>query len=344
MRTKTAILSSALLLGALAVAAIVVATIAGGGGSAASNTIALATSAPGLFKSESGLNSAPASTTSLDAGAAPLPASAPDSSQTTTANGTATGGTITGGTSSVSNSLVDRKIERQATLDITVDDVAGAVSRIEAAAGGAGGFISQEMITQATTTSGANDTKRQQATVQIRVPAEKYTAVMNDLRGLAKEVTSENSQTSEVTGQYTDLQSQLRNLQSTEQQYLTLMGTATTVGDILTVQDRLNSVQGQIEQVQGQIQLLDNLTAMATITIDVSLPALPATTEPPEESWAAEAWSNAWDTSQQVMRALGTGAITAGVVFVWVLIPGMAALGAWRLFGTRRKQNEVPSA
>ena len=280
MRTKTAILSSALILGALAVAAIVVAIVAGGGGSATRDSLALATSVPAAFGGNQPVKAlnAPAEPAALDSSAQlipapaalPAPAGSADSSSTsTTANGSA----------SISNSLVDRKIERQATLDITVDDVAGAVTRIEAAAGAAGGFISQETITQATT-SGSNDTKRQQATVQIRVPAEKYTAVMNDLRGLAKDVTSENSQTSEVTGQYTDLQSQLRNLQSTEQQYLTLMGTATTVGDILTVQDRLNSVQGQIEQVQGQIQLIDNLTAMATITIGVSLPPLPATTEP----------------------------------------------------------------
>jgi hypothetical protein len=339
MRTKTAILSSALILGALAVAAIVVALV-GGGGSATTNPLALATSAPDLFKSISGVSGDSSTTTAgtlnLPAGAA-LPAAAP-----ITGSSGASASDASGGSSSVSNSLVDRKIERQATLDITVDDVAGAVTRIEAAAGAAGGFISQETITQATT-SGSSDTRRQQATVQIRVPAEKYAAVMNDLRGLAKEVTSENSQTSEVTGQYTDLQSQLRNLQSTEQQYLTLMGTATTVGDILTVQDRLNSVQGQIEQVQGQIQLIDNLTAMATITIDVSLPPLPTTTEPPQQGWAAEAWSNAWDTSQQVLRALGAGAITAGVVFVWVLIPGILALGAWRLFGTRRNRGPAAS-
>jgi Domain of unknown function (DUF4349) len=335
MRTKTAILSSALLLGVLAVAAIGGAILLGGHGGSA-------TSEPAAFSGDQTVKTVngPAIAAAADssAQAVPAPALAPGGSAGTTGTNTAANGAP-----SISSSLVDRKIERQATLDITVDDVAGAVGRIEAAAGAAGGFISQETITQATT-SGSNDTKRQQATVQIRVPAEQYTAVMNDLRGLAKEVTSENSQTTEVTGQYTDLQSQLRNLQSTEQQYLTLMGTATTVGDILTVQDRLNSVQGQIEQVQGQIQLIDNLTAMATITIDVSLPLLPATTEPPQQSWASQAWSNAWDTSQQVMRALGTGAITAGVVFVWVLIPGMLALGAWRLFGTRRKQGHAPSA
>jgi hypothetical protein len=340
MRTKTAILSSALILGTVAVAAIVMAVAGGGGGSTASNSLALATRAPDLFKSISGVSGDSAATTS---GAANLPAGAalpaPAGSAGTTGGST---NTTANGSASISNSLIDRKIERQATLDITVNDVAGAVTRIEAATGAAGGFISQETITQATT-SGSSDTKRQQATVQIRVPAEKYTAVMNDLRGLAKDVTSENSETSEVTGQYTDLQSQLRNLQATEQQYLTLMGTATTVGDILTVQDRLNSVQGQIEQVQGQIQLIDNLTAMATITIGVSLPPLPATTEPPQQTWASEAWSNAWDNSQQVMRALGTGAITAGVVFVWVLIPGMLALGAWRLFGTRRNRGQAAS-
>jgi hypothetical protein len=336
MRTKTAILSSALILGALAAAAIGAAILLGGHGGSA-------TSEPAAFGGDQAVKTVngPAISTAGDSSvlAIPAPAGIPapaDSADTGSTNTTANG------SSSISNSLIDRKIERQATLDITVDDVAGAVTRIEAAAGAAGGFISQETITQATTT-GSNDTKRQQATVQIRVPAEKYTAVMNDLRGLAKDVTSENSQTSEVTGQYTDLQSQLRNLQSTEQQYLTLMGAATTVGDILTVQDRLNSVQGQIEQVQGQIQLIDNLTAMATITIGVSLPPLPATTEPPQQSWATQAWSNAWDSSQQVMRALGTGAITAGVVFIWVLIPGLLALGAWRLFGARRNRGPAAS-
>ncbi len=335
MQTKTAIFSSALLLGALAAAAIVVAVVGGHGGSA--------TSEPAAFVGDQAAKTVngPAIATTGDSSVLAIPAPAGIQAPAGSADTSSTN-TAANGSTSISNSLIDRKIERQATLDITVDDVAGAVTRIEATAGAAGGFISQETITQATT-SGSNDTKRQQATVQIRVPAEKYTAVMNDLRGLAKEVTAENSQTSEVTGQYTDLQSQLRNLQSTEHQYLTLMGTATTVGDILTVQDRLNSVQGQIEQVQGQIQLIDNLTAMATITIDVSLPPLPAISEPPQQSWAAEAWSNAWDSSQRVMRALGTGAITAGVVFIWVLIPGIVALGAWRLFGTRRNRGPAAS-
>src|SRR5207245_2825243 len=146
----------------------------------------------------------PSAPTALDSSALAIPASAGSGGSTGAPAGSAgtTGSSTTGnGSSSISNSLVDRKIERQATLNITVDDLAGAVTRIEAAAGAAGGFNSQETITQATT-SGSNDTKRQQATVQIRVPAEKYTAVMSDLRGLAKEVTSENSQTSEVTGQY----------------------------------------------------------------------------------------------------------------------------------------------
>ena len=326
MRNKTAIISAALLLGASVTALVIVGTVAGGG-SAGDNALAIATSAPDALKSLGG------STTS---GELSVPAADPayNSDQTHISSDS---------TDSSSSSAIDRKIEREATLDITVEDVGLAVTRIESAAAAAGGFISQERITQATTSSN-DDEKRQEASVQIRVPADKYDAVMADLRGVAKEVTSENSQTTEVTAQYTDLQSQLRNLQATESQYLTLMGQATSIGDILTVSDRLSSVRGQIEQIQGQIQLLDNLTAMATISIAVTMPPLPSITEPSDQGWAAEAWTNAWDASLDVLQALGTGAITVGVVLAWLLIPGLAVLGGWRLAGSRRKTGGATSA
>lgn len=264
--------------------------------------------------------------------------------------GTTSGGTTSGAPSSgvggasgsgVSNSLVDRKIERQATIEVAVDDVASTVAKIEAAAGAIGGFVSQSTITQSTEVRDASDKRdNRHATVQIRVPAEHYSDVMNQIRGFAKDITSENSSTQEVTGQYTDLQAQLRNLQATEGQYLKLLAQTASVQDILTVQDRLNSVQGQIEQVQGQINLIDNLSAMATITINVSPPALPAVApeEPkPEPNWASEAWSNAWNASKDLGRYMGVAGITSAVVGAWLLVPGALAVVAWRMFGGGRR-------
>jgi hypothetical protein len=259
----------------------------------------------------------------------------------------ASGGGPASGSSVLSNSLVDRKIERDATLEITADDVPSTVAKIEAAAGAVGGFVSQETITQSPAANEDDKSDHHHATVQIRVPAESYGTVINQLRGLAKDVTSENTTTSEVTGQYTDLQAQLRNLQATEGQYLTLLTQASTVNDILTVQDRLTSIQGQIEQVQGQLQLIDNLTAMATITVNLSPPpvVLPVASPLPkaepvpvsEPNWASEAWTNAWDASKDMLRYMGVAGITAAVVAAWLLIPLAAIVVGWRLFGGGRK-------
>jgi hypothetical protein len=277
---------------------------------------------------------------------------------TTRPGGGGIGGPAAGGGSAVPLSgggtltsfLVDRKIERNATLDIIADDVPGTAAKIEAAATAAGGFVSLQTITKTASVDGEEDSSRYAATVQVRVPAEKYGSVIVELRGLASEVVSENSSTVEVTAQYIDFESQLRNLQATEGQYLSLLGQAATVNDILTVQDRLTSVQGQIEQIQGQLQLLDSLTALATITVNVSPPApsptptpspspspSPTPAPPGEPGWSEDAWSDSWGASMDLLRYIGIAAITAGVASVW-LIAGLALLAAgWKIFGPRGK-------
>ena len=274
------------------------------------------------------------------------------SAPSTGGGGVGAGAGPASGGGSLSAYLVDRKIERNATLDMIVNDVPGTAAKIEAAASAAGGFVSQQTITKTAAVSANDESDHYTATVQVRVPAEKYVALVAQLRGFGDEITAENATTAEVTAQYTDLQAQLRNLQATEGQYLALLSQASTVNDILTVQDRLTSIQGQIEQVQGQIQLLDNLTALATITINLSPPAPSptpsptpspkpqpiATPVPPSDpNWADGAWSDAWGASMDVLRYMGIAAITAGVVAVWLLAALMILFIGWRIFGNKGK-------
>ncbi len=264
--------------------------------------------------------------------------------------GGAGGGASTGGgagTTSSSAQIIDRKIERNSTLSITADSVITAVNQITAAATSVGGYVSQQNITEMAGPDDeeGNPTSRQQATVQIRVPSEAYDNVMSGLRGIAREVTSENSQTVEVTAQYTDLESQLRNLEATETQYLALLDRAFTIEEILTVSDRLAPVRYQIEQVQGQINLLDNLTSLATITINVSLPPVvverviveePQPEPVKEPNFARQALDDSWEASEDVLEYIAIAGITAGVVMVWVLVPASALWIGWWLFGRRR--------
>lgn len=241
-------------------------------------------------------------------------------------------------------STVDRKIVRRATVQITVDDVASAVQRVEDAARSAGGFVSSSNISVEDLPKPPDAPpdepapKRQTATVTLRVPAESYDSVLRQIRGIAKEVKAESSDASEVTEEYTDLQSRLRNLQSVEGQYLQLLARAQSIQDILTVQDRLNSVRSEIEQVQGRINLLNDLTDMATITVNLTPPPPPAEGQPTQHGWARQAWDDAWALSSDILKAAGTVAITAGVVLIWLGIPVAAAAAlAWRFLGPRRR-------
>ncbi len=235
---------------------------------------------------------------------------------------------------------LDRKIIRTATLEVTMEDVVGAVQRIENAALAAGGFVSASSLTaeQLPRPEGSDPSepppKRQRATVTVRVPAEAYGTVMDQIRGLG-EVQSESSDASEVTEEFADLEARLRNLQRIEAQMLELLAKAETIPDILTVQDRINSVRLEIEQVQGRINLLDSLTELATITVQLAPPP-PAAEEPVSEAgWAREAWENAWEASQETLQALGTVGIVAGVVLAWLAVPLLAIAIAWRLLGPR---------
>jgi hypothetical protein len=246
--------------------------------------------------------------------------------------------------------IIDRKIIRTATIELTVDDVPGAVQRIEIATAAAGGFVSGSSITieQQPPPDDPDEEQeiRQRGTITIRVPAESYASVMSALRSIVddpRDITSLTEDTSEVTEEYSDLQARQRNLEATETQYLELLSRAESINDVLLVQDRLNSVRLEIEQVKGRIQLLDDLTSMATITTFLSQPPLvvmPIEPEP-EASWATEAWENAWNASEDVLETLGVAAITGGVVLVWLLIPGALFLGGWWVFTSRRGSSDT---
>jgi hypothetical protein len=216
-----------------------------------------------------------------------------------------------------------------------------AVSKVGNAVAAAGGFVSASTFT-AVSSDDPEDPEatpapdESQATVTIRVPAETYQQVLNEIRGLG-EVKSVNSSTSEVTEEYTDLEAQLRHLQATEERYLTLMGSATQINDILALEDRLNQVRLEMERVQGRLQLLTDLTDLATITVTLTpIAAASSQAAVQEPGWAEEAWENAWETSQEVAQALGVAAITAGVILAWLVIPVTVLIVAWRMFGNRK--------
>ncbi len=226
--------------------------------------------------------------------------------------------------------LLDRKIIRTATINIETDAVSRNFEDVSNIAAGAGGFV-------ASSSFGDVGDDKQRASVTIRVPGERYEDTLRQLRQLG-EVQSEQVSTNEVTAEFTDLESRLRNLQATEQQYIGFLARAVDLNDVLLVQDRLNMTRAEIEQVQGRIGLLANQTDLATITVHLDPPIVGASEPKSGAGNPLEVAQEAFEASLVVLIGIATVAL-AVAAFSWWLLP-LAALGFW--LGKRQMRRGAP--
>ncbi|MCL4473651.1 MAG: DUF4349 domain-containing protein [Actinobacteria bacterium] len=105
-------------------------------------------------------------------------------------------------------------------------------------------------------------------TIRIANTADNFSRAQAEIDGIGN-VVSRKIAGQDVTDDYVDLQSRLRNAQTEEAQLLALMQKAQTMDEILMVQSRLSDIRSQIEQIQGRIKSMESRTDFATITVDL---------------------------------------------------------------------------
>jgi hypothetical protein len=232
------------------------------------------------------------------------------------------------GAGSAATAPWDRKIIRTGTINLQVTDVEAALATVRDIADGA-----QGLVFSSTTQYQGDDLM---ATVTIQVPADTFDTVMSRLRHAAVKVLSENSTSQDVTEEYTDLGSQLKNLQAQEEQLRALVARATNVNDTLAVGRELSGVRGQIEQIQGRLNYLSHRSELSTITIALQ-PKPAAVAAAPAPGWQPAATAAAaWVASLALLTQVADGLI-ALVVFFWWTIP-LALLAAVIVRARRRSQ------
>ncbi len=178
------------------------------------------------------------------------------------------------------------KIEQTGTLGLSVGrgDLGRTMTRLTALAGASGGFVASSQ-----TQSGAGKGGAPYGSITLQVPVNDFSTVLRQAQALGR--TSDlTTKATDVTGQYVDLQSRITALEDSRQQYLTILAKATTVGDVLAVQEQIDTIESQMEQLQGQLNLLNGQTTYSTLTVTVSEGTPPARPRPVPESGVVRAW------------------------------------------------------
>jgi len=101
----------------------------------------------------------------------------------------------------------------------------------------------------------------------IRVPAENYDSLINQISALAYKLENKYSNIEDVTERYYDLQSRITNQKALEQRYLELLNKAASMQDILEIERNLTEVRTTIEQLEGQFKYLSKQIGYSTLDV-----------------------------------------------------------------------------
>lgn len=165
----------------------------------------------------------------------------------------------------------------------------------------------------------------------LRVPAERFDTLMNHISALAWKLENRNAGMRDVTGEYYDLQSSIQNKQALEERYRSLLAKATTVKDMLEIEQNLNNLRTEIDQLQGRFKYLSAQISLSTIQVNFYQETEINTVDKPG-FWASlgESITDGWH---------GFLAFLLIVVRAWpfgLLFIGLIAL--WRMYRRARKK------
>ena len=156
-----------------------------------------------------------------------------------------------------------RIIVRTANMVIVVGDIQTAIDDISQMADVLGGWVVS-----------TDRSRKHDGSISIRVPAANLDLAIEELRELAKDVETEITTSQDVTDEYFDLQSRLKNQQATEAALIRLLDRAENVEHALAVQRELSNVQENVERLLGRIKLLEETSAFSLITVSLRLAPL----------------------------------------------------------------------
>jgi hypothetical protein len=159
---------------------------------------------------------------------------------------------------------IARKIIYNANIDIIVEDFARAEQGFrQLMRAQKDGYIADEQIT------GASGSQRQ-GKWTVRIPVGDFEAFLQDVGKLGV-VQDSRRNSREVTEQFYDLEGRIKIKKAEEERIVKLLADNTgKLEDIISVERELTRVRGEIEQLVGSLRLLENLTALTTVTLTIT--------------------------------------------------------------------------
>lgn len=206
-----------------------------------------------------------------------------------------------------------RDVIRTASLTVVVADPEADSERVQQEAESAGGYVAnvqsgvpvpcRGVDCPEPGSGGSGSTTMRDVpgvlTVTIRVPANRYDAVLDSIREMG-EVAKLSVNADDVTQQTQDLDARIVSQRASVARVRQMMRRATTIDELVRVESELASRQSDLESMLAQRKRLDDAVALATVTVTLVSPDSAGEIIEPDENW----WDAPWNAFTESWQAL----------------------------------------
>ncbi|MFC3349475.1 DUF4349 domain-containing protein [Streptomyces echinoruber] len=213
-----------------------------------------------------------------------------------------------------------------------VEDVPKALRAARAAAEDAGGYVGNETTTR-------DEEGHERTELVLRVPTERYDAVLTGLAGSGKLI-ERTAKAQDVTDQVVDVDSRIKSQRASVARVRALMDRATKIGDVVELEGELSRREADLESLLAQQASLKDRTSLATITLSLSETPGARSSGDDEPSFA-DALAGGWHAFLTMLRWI---ALVLGAVLPFAALAALLAALWVRVVRPRLPRRPAPAA
>lgn len=157
------------------------------------------------------------------------------------------------------SATTNQKLIKTAHISVEVANYSIANHKIDSITRLFDGWISSENMT--------NYDHRISNDISIRVPAETLDTLVAKLLTLAKKVENQSIRSKDVTEEFIDIESRLKNKRSVEKKFIALLKQTSDISQILKIESKLADIRSEIESTEGRMRYLTNRVDYSTINL-----------------------------------------------------------------------------
>lgn len=155
--------------------------------------------------------------------------------------------------------LQDRKMIREGEVSFQTESLLDSRQQILDALGKYGGYVASDQ-------EWAGSGRVSQALV-VRIPSDRFDDFFREATKGVGRFEEKNIRVRDVTEEFVDVESRIRNMKEMELRYVGLLEKAVSVKDVLEIEREVGELRSEIESLEGRLKLLQSQVSFSTLTM-----------------------------------------------------------------------------